>query len=49
MPKNLSGGKAYQMPKAKLRSPKTKMTANKRMMSKMKTRLNQNPYAKKGK
>lgn len=47
MPKK--AGSAYQMPKAKLRQPKQKMTANKRTLSKMRTRLKMNPYSKKGK
>jgi len=45
--KKLKG--AYDMPDAKLRQPKQKATANKRTMSKMKTRVKTNPYAKKGK
>lgn len=40
-------GTPYAMPKAKLRVPKQKATANKRTLSKMKTRLAKNPFAKK--
>lgn len=45
--KKLKG--AYDMPDAKMRQPKQKATANKRMMSKMKKNVKANPYAKKGK
>lgn len=40
-PKNT--GNAYALPKPKKRVPKQKMTYNKRLLSKMKTRLKKQP------
>ena len=40
-------GKAYSMPKAKLRQPKQKMLPNKKRISAMSKRLKVNPYSKK--